>query len=105
MRLALALGKTLEELSHMTEHEFGLWMQFLSEEPLMPQRMDIQFAALKSTLMNTAAACVGGKNVNVKLADVLITWPPKVDEPEPQEDSVPLGMLFMAELGQDGSTR
>lgn len=53
MRLALRLGRTLEELlAGISSEELSLWMAFDDIEPLGDVRMDLGFGVVASTLAN-----------------------------------------------------
>lgn len=55
MSLALALGRTLEELSEtMSAQEFGLWLAYYKRNPWGEERADLRAAITTAAIANYA---------------------------------------------------
>lgn len=55
MKLALRLGRTLEELGRtMSAQEFGLWLELYQQDPFDETRSDLQIGIIAATIANYA---------------------------------------------------
>ena len=64
--LALALGKTVAELSRpgvLSNAEFMAWCEYYQQEPFGEQRADLRAGVIASTMANIYTAHVGAKTV------------------------------------------
>lgn len=76
MRLSLALGKTLKELSDMDARELMLWIAYYNIEPFGQDRGDVAVAINTSVLANAFA---GGKR-RYRPIEFMPNWEPESEE-------------------------
>jgi hypothetical protein len=84
MKLAMKLGRTLEELAlSMSAHEFGLWLALYDREPWDDTRGDYQAGIIASTVVN-----FGGRTLRkgAKPLSPLDFMPLLNDDPTPEEE-------------------
>lgn len=83
MKLALRLGRTLQELrNEMSAEELRLWIAFNEISPIGDERSDIQTAIM-------AAAPLQAQGAKISAVDMLPTW---VEQPDLSvEDEVEAG--------------
>lgn len=67
LKLALRLGKTLQELDKMPASEIYLWIAYDGLSPIGDERGDIHAAQISSSVYQSQGS-------KVKLNDVLIKW-------------------------------
>ncbi len=85
MKLALAMGKTLHELSQtMTAQEFGLWAALYEVDPWDSTRQDINAGIIAATVANYAGKMRKKGTKEAVPADFM----PFLKQQEEQEDAV-----------------
>ncbi|HEY3432551.1 MAG TPA: hypothetical protein VGK09_08385 [Rhodocyclaceae bacterium] len=85
-RLALALGRTVSELSApgvLSHAEFVQWCQFYNQEPWGKYQDDLRTGVIASTVANVHSLFATGE-AKWRPSDFM----PKVEEPEPQQQEV-----------------
>lgn len=85
MKLALAMGRTLQELSEtMTSQEFGLWAALYSEDPWDTIRQDINTGIIAAAIANSAGKIIPKGKPPAKPADYM----PFLKQREQEQDAV-----------------
>lgn len=86
MTLALALGRTLHELSAMSGLEFDMWREYYIKNPWGDRREDLRAALIAQTVANHAGM---RRNEPASLKDFLLDFNPKesapLESPDPMQ--------------------
>jgi len=97
MRLALALGCTLEELgARMTAEEFGLWLAFYDLDPFGDQRGDLQAGVVAAAIANYA----GKVRSNGAGPASPTEFMPFLERPEQEPAAEPDPIAFFSAIGK-----
>lgn len=82
MKLALRLGRTLEELcSTMASAEFSMWVQLYNEEPWDDTRGDLHAGIIASTVANFAGKALKEGAPSLTPQDFMPLLPREEEDP------------------------
>jgi hypothetical protein len=95
MRLALALGCTLDDLSQrMTGAEFGLWLAYYERDPFGDARGDLQAGIVAAAVANYAGKTRSAGSGPASPAEFM----PFMDSDEPTEQAEPDPVAFFSSI-------